>query len=209
MKIMKTMMIVGSMMISSVLAAQTLTYRFNDPFTNDVVPSGSEPWLLLTLTEYNTYTQMEITSSLKNGSEFISSIGLDLNPNFSNYNSLTFSKMGGVGSYDDPNITVGDNIFNAGGGERFDIKLEFQTSDSHNGNGRFNNSDSILYKIGGANLNTFSSSSAPVMMAHVQGIGKCADESTWLVPTPSIPEPSALSISSIGVFLLLRRRNSK
>jgi hypothetical protein len=150
---------------------------------------------------------MEIKSSLKNNSEFISSIGMDLNPAFSNYNNLTFSKIGGVGSYNNPTITVGNNIFNAGGGEKFDIKLAFTTSNSSNG--RFNGTDSILYRIGGASLNTFSSPSAPVMMAHVQGIGKYADESTWLVPNPSIPEPSALSISSVGVFLLLRRRNQK
>jgi hypothetical protein len=202
MKTLKNITLALVLLASGVSAAQTLTYSFGVPITSSIVPYGTGPWLTIHLIEVDNYTKILMQSNLANG-EFISSIEFNLNTGV-DYNTLIFSNTNPIGSFTTPQFDIGDDEFNAGGGNSFDMLVEFQTSSSNGGTKRFNLNDSFEFTVN-APITTFTnlSNQLPVI-AHIQGIGS-KSQSTWMVP--SVPEPSSVLIGFIGIITLLNRRN--
>lgn len=188
------MLIVGVLMGSAL--AQTITYNFNTPFTNNVTPNGNSPWVVATISgNYLTFQ-----SNLLPG-EFIADIGMRID-NSMNVEDLMFKKTYSYGNYKNPNIYKDENGFNVAG-QKFDIWFDFETSNTLNGYYRFDGHDVLTYKI--TPIILMSNDKIP-MISHIQGIdGMCREESTWLVPC-QIPETKSIFLGGMGILILFRRK---
>jgi hypothetical protein len=188
------------LLASGVTAAQTLTYSFGTPITSSIVPYGTGPWLTIHLIEVEDYTKILMQANLTNG-EFISKIGLNLNTSV-DYQSLVISDTSKIGSFTVPQFDVGEDVFNAGGGNSFDMIFQFETNNSNGGGDRFNLNDTFTFNVN-TPITTFTNIGNQIpTLVHIQGIGRNT-QSTWMAP--NIPEPSAILIGSIGLLLLIRR----
>lgn len=203
MKTIKNIALALVLLTSSVTAAQTLTYNFNDPFTSDIVPYGNDPWLSVVLTEVDDYTRILIASGLQDPTEFFGKLAFSLNSNY-DYSSFSYSSQHiFISEFDMPLIVIDENGFNVGGA-KFDMVLSFETSNSQEGLKRFNGNDKFIFDVN-IPFSSFQNVDTPSAIVHVQGIGN-NDQSTWLVPN-IVPEPGTPLVFGIGVLLLLNRRN--
>ena len=176
----------------------SMNFYFSVPAIDTITPEIEKPWLILNFTQIDSYTLLTITSNLTDD-EYISSIGLNLNPDIVNYDSIIFENISKVGIYNEPNITVGNNIYNTIGGNIHDIKIAF----SDIKNFRFDNKDVIILKVENSNIDMFRDDEFK-MIARIQGIGEYS-RSTWMT---TIPESNSmlLIIGSVGIIILLRKR---
>jgi hypothetical protein len=189
-------------MIVGVLAgtglAQTIEYNFETPYTNNITPDGQGPWVVAFITNG---TYLTFTSNLQPG-EFVSDIGLKIDDSI-DVKTLTFSNTDKQGTFKTPFIKTGEDVFKVSN-QKFDVWFSFETSNAFNGYYRFDNKDSVSYKVNPVVL--ISTEKIP-MIAHIQGIdGNCYEQSTWLVPSPCVPESSSILLGGIGFLFLFRRK---
>lgn len=202
MKTIKNITLSLFLLASGVTAAQTLTYNFGDPITNNIVPSETGPWLVIQLSQMENYTKITMNSYLSNG-EFIDQVGFNLNTSV-DYESLVFTPSDLNGSFTIPQINSGSDAFNVGGGNSVDLNIQFDVNNSGNGINRFDLNDTFTFNVNTPITSFINNTNQLPSIAHIQGIGPNSDKSTWL--TPNIPEPSSLLLGSIGIILLLNRK---
>jgi hypothetical protein len=205
MKTIKNITLSLLLLVSGVTAAQTLTYSFGDPITTSLVPYGTDPWFTIQLEQMENYTKITMNSHLSIG-EFIDQVGFNLNTNV-DYQSLIFTPINSIGEFTVPQISNGNDTFNVGGGNKYDVNIQFATINASGGMRRFNLDDTFTFSAN-IPITSFTNNTDQLpSIVHIQGIGPNSDQSAWLSPTiPTIPEPSSILLGSIGMVLLLNRK---
>ncbi len=196
-------------------SADVVEFRMSYEFSGATSPTGSLPWLIVTIDDCGTAGSVNLTLQAKNliGNEFVSEWYLNLDPNL-NPDDLSFSPPTKFGSFDAPAIDLGENKFKADGDGNFDIMFMFDTGG--NASNKFGVGEKIQYTITG--ISTLTASSFDFLSdsgkktgwptaAHVQAIGD-ESKSGWV----SVPEPATLSLLAVGAAALLigkRRRQMR
>ena len=120
---------------------------------------------------------------------------------------MIFTPSDLIGNFATPQFSSGNDTFNGGGGNSYDLNIQFTTSNSGGGINRFNLNDSITFNVNLPITAFTNNTNQLASIVHIQGIGEGGTQSTWLIPnTPQIPETSSLLLGSIGMVLLLNRK---
>ncbi|MGH2362591.1 MAG: PEP-CTERM sorting domain-containing protein, partial [bacterium] len=202
--------------------ATVVTFDFTTEFTaTGANPAGSPPWLRAVFDDHGgtgsvTLTLSSLTPVLDAG-EFITEWDFNFNP----------AKTPGpfaVGQSSGPpfaSVASGSDAINAPEGNRFDLAIRFETSNSPD---RFNDGEVavLTLTLTGITASDFNFLSTVVgggngpflAAAHVQGIGPNDNDSGWLAPgnggpPQETPEPGSLALlgaSLLGLLGLSRRR---
>ena len=204
---------------ANIVSGATITYAVDNLMTG-TEPTSSSPYLTVTMVDIdnratNPLATMDligitVESSLTNN-EFFSKVYLDIE---SAYHVATFELAGIIenGTFDEPDVSIGSNIFSGGGSGQFDIALEFNTSNNDSGAFRFDHDDSYTIIVGYDGPESMTADNLgrvipttgdndPFALAHVQGINDI--ESGWV---SSIPEPSTALLTAFGCLGLIMRR---
>jgi hypothetical protein len=195
--------------------ANAISFTLNDEFSGGAQPTGS---VRLDITDSATNTvKLEITSLLV-GTEFMSDLYLNLDPDL-NASLLTFGVPTKIGSFNAPSISKVP--INADGGGTFDIKFTFSTSGMNGGSQRFNNGDTLTYLVSGItgldaeDFNFFSQDPSGghgyfKAAAHIQGIPRDANGKTsGFVGPNGVPDGGTTLMllgSALACLGALRRR---
>jgi hypothetical protein len=190
--------------------AAIVSFGTNFEFSGGASPTGPTPWTTATFNDNGGTGSVVMT--LANGNlvnqEFTRNWHFNLDPSL-DPTQLVFSAPTKVGTFSDPSISKGVNAFQADGDGRYDLMLEFATSNPN----RFGPGESIQYTITGiatltANSFNFLSSPAgghgPFLCAsHIQGIGASGNDSGWVT---HIPEPATVSLAGLALLVVVSRR---
>ena len=187
-------------------ANATLTFDMGTIFDGPGVPYELGPWVSVSITDTAADT-VELTISVPEleGNEKVSGVYLNLDP-ILDATALSISKLGTVGSFDDPQISTGQDDFKADGDGLYDIRFDFNT-DTENA---FNGGEAIVYTISLAGLSegSFDYLSAPgggngpfKAAAHIISLGEEAD-SAWI----TVPEPATMFLLGLSSILLRKRK---
>lgn len=207
---------------ANIVSGATITYAVDNLMTG-TEPTSDDPWLTVTMVDINNRVSnpgsamdlvgITVESSLTNN-EFFSKVYLDIDSAF----HVASIELAGVienGTFDEPDVSIGSNIFNGGSTGQFDIALEFNTSNQNNGALRFGDDDRYTIVVGYdgpasmtvdtlGNVIPTTGDADPFTIAHIQGIGA---ESGWVT---SIPEPSTTLLVAFTAFgLLMRKKRTK
>ena len=191
--------------------ADTLTFGMAVEYSGGSPPAGPTPWITAYFDDGGTPGSVELFLETTNLVDlelvFVWMFNLDplLDPG-----DLVFSTPAKTGQFNNPDIHLGVNAFQADGDGFFDINVEFDNSDQTAR--RFGAGDAALFTITG--IPTLTASSFDFLShedggqgeypsaAHIGGIGP-SDGSGWV----TVPEPAALSaLAVIGLALVRRRR---
>jgi hypothetical protein len=189
-----------------------VTFQASYEFSGGTAPTGAPPWLTASFDDHGATGSVTMTLTATNltGNEFVSGWYLNLSPAL-NPGDLVFSSPTKIGSFTDPTVGLGADLFKADGDGSYDILLSFLTSDGLSS--RFSAGDSVSYVITGISSLTASSfdclgveeSGAGYgpfpMAAHVQGIGPDS-ASGWV----TVPEPACICLLLLGGLAAMRRR---
>lgn len=199
---MKLIALMSVLMLPIAYSAQTITYNLNDVSVGTIFPVSNSPWGNVTITEVspNSVT-LNFGADLTKG-EFYSSLGLNLKDDFVYSPTITLTSISTSGNFNLPKISIGNNVKSGGAGVKYDIWFDFDTSNSQGGVKRFDESDSVTYRINGIGIEAFKVESNKVI-AHAQNLTGGA--SSW-IGTCNIPEPSAIMLGGFGLLFLLTNR---
>ncbi len=184
-------------------------YLFNTTFSG-ASPAGTNGWIEVLFHDLGAgKVSLTISNSGLTGSEFISSLYLNLNTNL-RPNKLTFTSTGGNDPAGASSIQTGYNQFKGGGDGLYDILFNFPTTS----NARFGAGEYLVYEVSGIPglraldfnyLSAASGGSTPLLaVAHVQAIGS-SDASGWVRPAAfqpiPVPETQPVPLILLGVVL--------
>lgn len=203
--------------------AYAFVYHFDiggDPVFSGTPPDGAAPWLNVVVQDITPGTIRLSVLNLLIGPEKLSELYLNLNTSL-DPTSLNFTAVANSDGFSLPTIDQGLNAFQAGGGGRYDLRLNFSQSAA----AAFTAGEYVIYDVTGITGLTatdflFPGQSAGghgpfLAAAHIQAImSSGADDSTsssgWIAPseaTPyTIPEPNALSLIFLPVSAWIWRR---
>jgi hypothetical protein len=201
--------------------ATSATYYLSETYgTDSVAPASRNPWLTLTTTTLSGAdagkVQLEFYASGMTGAEFVKEWYLNIDPALDPKN-LRFDSEVKTGSFSLPTINLASDSYKAGPDGRFDIKLQFSTSNAGSGINRFTAGDKLSYNVsykgGKIVAESFDFFSKPEgaygpyhTAAHVLSTGKDASGSAWInsVPEPG-PPMQALVLASVLLTCYRRR----
>ena len=189
--------------------ASALQFPLNVEFSGALSPVGPPPWLVATFTDISPDTvRLSLDATGLSDAEFVSEWMFNVNESF--IGGLSFSKVGGVGTFDDPVIGQALDNFGADGDGDFDIQFAFETAEA----GRFGAGELVAYNITATGLTAadFLLVSDPrggkgiyYSAAHVQAIatpGGTTGGSGWIgASTFSVPD-SSMTAMLLGMALL-------
>ena len=202
--------------------AEILNIPMTYMYTGGSTPSGDQPWVDVWLEDTTQAGTVAIRIDLKNlvDGEFLTDLHLSLRPGFSATN-LLLSIVDRQGDFLDPQVDLGEDKYKAGGGNYYDILLEFAAKQAD----RFGADESITFLVSGpADLTARAFDTPPsqgkgkydpdapmyVAAAHVQGTGEDGEDSAWITNPGGvitvIPEPATMSLLAIGGVALIKRR---
>ena len=197
------------------------TYQLNDIYGVDsVAPSGSTPWLTLTTTTLSGAdagkVRLEFDVSGLTGVEYVDEWYLNVNPAL-DPTKLNFASAVKTGSFSLPTISLGTDAYKAGPDGRFDIKLQFSTSNAGGGVNRFTAGDKLSYivscSLGSISAESFDFLSKPEgaygpyhTVAHVVATGLDAKGSAWVHSVPEPGPPLQALVLATAALTFFRRR---
>ena len=197
-----TAMLLALGAISDTARAEQLVFRLNKQFTsNNIV---EPPYLTATFDDEGSPGSVRLTLEATNlGQEFVREWDFNLNPDL-DPNDLQFSVVSKTGTFADPDISTGEDDFQADGDGLFDIEVLFDNSPPAN---RFEAGESIVLDITGistlkaSDFNFFSTPKGGqgVFPTAAQIVG--GPNAGWV----TVPEPSSCAIALMGAALLLAR----
>ncbi len=189
--------------------AEMLPVPFVYEFSGAYPPHGETPWLTATFTDSGPESvTMELDLDNLVDMEYLGMVLFNLDPALDPTN-LSFGEPIKNGSFLDPVISTGVDVFNGDGAHGFDIKFDFALSNPQQSTSRFGPGESMAIEISGDSLTAGSfdflnGGQGPkhyIAAAHVQGIGDLGESSGWV----TVPEPSAmgylLSLTALGWFV--------
>jgi hypothetical protein len=193
--------------------ASALTFQLNTEFSGGQAPAGPPPWLTATFTDNGAdHVTLTLSASGLTGSENVKEWDFNVDPSITL--PLTFLQTLKTGTFTDPTISQGQNLFKADGDGNYDIQFDFATGGV--ASTVFGAGESVTYDVSGTGLdaNDFDRLSDPAgghgpftTAAHVQnttGVG--TGGSGWI----TVPEPSTILLIPLGGILaasLLRFRS--
>lgn len=224
-------MLLSGLFFCTPFSAHALFYEFDTVLTG-ATPGGPAPWLTAEFTNSSQNVAGVVTSGVllklrapnlmtSPATEFVTNWYFnntleDIIHNLKFATALTGTALANKNYY-----PVDINDLNAGGGARFDIYFQFQTSNKNSG--RFERgdlADIFLYGVEGLTAESFNTLSTSnnegkkyFAEAHIQGISS-GDGSAWVIPGPEtpVPEPGTyvlLGGGLLGLAIYNRRRRSK
>lgn len=151
---------------------------------------------------------LTLTATNLGDTEFVGTWYFNLDPAL-DPKELVFLDPIKTGSFDDPTISTGINMFKADGDGFYDILFSFETADGAMDH-RFNAGDAAVYTISSntdpLTANSFNFISHPdggqgeyPTAAHIQGIN---GTSGWV----TVPEPSSITLLALAGMAIFRRR---
>ncbi|MDD2942764.1 MAG: PEP-CTERM sorting domain-containing protein [bacterium] len=200
--------LIFALLLLPCFAQAAVILDLDEKFSGDA-PKGSEPWISAELTQQGANSiLLTLTSGLVN-KEFMSLFSLNLAP-LLNPDLLSLSWVSGVKADD---WDTGANLFKMDGDGYYDLLLSFDTSNKK-GSDRFGAGDTSQYLISGISglspldflyVDNGGKKGDFYAAAHIQGIGRKADDSGWIgaddyEKTSSVPEPSTIFL--LGAALL-------
>jgi hypothetical protein len=106
------------------VGAAVLIYQFGDVVAGSP-PEGASPWLTTAFSDVSPgVVQLTVSAAGMTTAESLGSLLLNFDP-ADNPANLTFTSVGGVGSFAQPTISTGENRFKANGGGKYDIDFAF------------------------------------------------------------------------------------
>ena len=201
--------------------APAATYYLSETYgTDSVAPAGKTPWLTLTTTTLSGAdagkVQLEFCASGLTGPEFVDEWYLNIDPALDSKN-LSFDSAVKTGSFSLPTINLATDSYKAGPDGRFDIKLQFSTSNAGGGINRFTAGDKLSYKVsytgGPITAESFDFFSKPEgaygpyhTAAHVLATGPDAKGSAWVNSVPEPGPPLQALLLGTALLTIYRRR---
>ncbi len=193
--------------------AATVLHLLDETISTGATPSGSAPWLTVSVADTVVLTDIGIPTSavtitlksnLQSPTEFFDKVGFvwsnDINPAF-----IKITNIGGdVSRYDF--FSQRSNSINTGVGTSVGILVDFVNSNAQGGAHRFNGTDTFEFTVSDASgwtqYNATTIFDDVGVIAHVNGVG--GDNSAWV--SSSIPEPSTALLGLISLAGLARRK---
>jgi len=203
--------------LGEVASATILSYGADLEFSGGQAPSGSTPWITITLNDHGSTGSVDFTLSAANlvSSENVSELDLNIVPSLNGDLPLSFTGLVKTGSFTTPGISQGNDSFKADGDGFYDLQLSFAVGGTLATT--FSNGDTLKYTITGTGLTalSFQTLSTPagghgpyVMAAHIQNTtGAGAGGSGWVTDSTggtvnnNVPEPTGIVTASIGAAL--------
>lgn len=181
----------------------------NIEFSGATAPSGSAPWVVVTIDDFNLTGSVDLTITAPGltGSESLERLYLNLDPAY-DPDDLVFSAATQNRAFDTPTIGTALDGFMADGDGIYDILLTFASGGPPD---TFVTGDSLEYTISGIgtldalaffHFSTPGGGNGPfTSAAHVQNTGG-GEESGWITDgtngSTDIPEPSSAILLLIG-----------
>jgi MYXO-CTERM domain-containing protein len=205
-------------------SAGTVVFELDTVISGDT-PGGPAPYATMTFTDVGAgQVSGQFQATGLAASEFISELLFSIDPLVS-VSSLSLGSYSTSGMFELPDVDVDLNDHNGIQGSRYDIELDFATSNSRGGVKRFTQGDSLSFLIESSDSD-FDSSSFSVLVdrrnggtnpyynqMHIQGIagGGSAKVSGGPTMVPNaVPTPSAAmaGMAMLGIAAFRRRRRA-
>jgi len=211
-KVTVAMAVALSLVLAGAARGGVITFGLVEEFSVGTPPEGTVPpaWLTVTMDDGADDTDGIVTLTLAatnlTGSEKVKEWLLNLDPVF-NPTNLVFSKVSTTGTFSDPTISMGTDVYGADGDGLYDIEFAFDQTGKASNN--FGAGESIEYTVKLSSGGTLTAASFDFLSAdagghgpyptaaHVLSIGTDA-KSGWV----TAPEPASFLLVGLGVIAI-------